>query len=115
MGGGNEALKSELVTPQIYNAFYPDPVFVYGEPLLTFGLSNHGAVNGLGLVSNGLLWQLFDLWCDVHYYSTITTSWSAASGATVTSTTWAAASGATVTSTTWTSPQYGMFGPYPTI
>ena len=107
-------MTSGLVTPPIYNYASPDPVFVYGEPLLNYSLSNHGAVNGLGLASRGLLWQLFDLWCDVDYYSTVSTSWSQAIGASLT-TTWAAAAGSTITSTTWTSPQYGMFGPYPPI
>ena len=95
-------MTSGIVTPSVYGDLSPDPVFVYGEPLLNYGLGNHGAVNGFGLATRGLLWQLFDIWCDNDYYSTIATTWSAAAGS-------------TVVSTTWTSPQYGMFGPYPVI
>ena len=93
---------STLVTPPVYKIDgTPDPIFVYGEPLVTVGLENHGVINGLGLVTRGLLWQLYDLWSDKDYYSNITTTWSATYNATIT--------------TTWTSPQYGMFGSYPTI
>jgi hypothetical protein len=88
---------SGIVTPPIYNYNDPDPVFVYGEPIATFGFENHGVVNGFGLLTRGLLWQYFDLWFDADYYSNLATTWSDAD--------------ATIT-TTWTSPQYGMFGEY---
>lgn len=90
---------STLVTPPVLNALsYPDPTFVYGEPVVTFGFENKGVVNGFGLVTRGLVWQVYDLWFDNHYYSNLTTTWSAASGSSIT--------------TTWNSPQFGMFGEY---
>ena len=83
---------SSLVTPPIWKIDgTPDPIFVYGQPLVTQGLENQGVINGLGLVTRGLLWQLYDLWVDVDYYKSNTIN------------------------TTWTSPQFGMFGDYPTI
>lgn len=94
-------MNSGIITPGVYSFKDSDPVFVYGEPLCTFGLSNHGAINGFGVVSFGLLWQLFDLWCDNDYHSTIATTWAAASGSSI--------------ATTWTSPQFGMYGPYSPI
>jgi hypothetical protein len=86
---------SVLVTPPIWQTqtFFPDPIFVYGDPLANFGFTNFGAINGLGLVTRGLLWQQFDMWCDVDYYKDQNAS----------------------PTTVWTSPQYGMFGVYPTI
>jgi hypothetical protein len=79
---------SSLVMPQVLDAYQnPDPVYVYGEPLCDFGLCNRMSVNGLGLVTRGLLWQLWDIYFDVDYYSTI--------------------------STTWTNVQFGAYGDYP--
>ena len=94
---------SNLVTPPIYESvnFTPDPIFVYGDPLVTAGFENCGVVNGLGLVTRGLLWQLYDMWFDLDYYQNqvINTTWTDEAAI----------------STTWTSPQFGMLGPYPTI
>ena len=94
---------STLVTPPVFETvhYFPDPIYVYGDPLCTSGFENYGVVNGLGLVTRGLLWQLYDLWFDNDYYSNLATSWTDVD----------ASSGI---STTWTSPQFGMFGPYPT-
>jgi hypothetical protein len=106
-------MRSGLITTPVYDAQNPNAIFPYGEPLVTFGFENRGVVNGLGLVSRGLLWQIHDFWFDSDYYSNLSTSWAAASGSSV-STTWSAASGASV-ATTWTSPQYGLYGEYTTI
>lgn len=90
---------SSIVTPPVYDIKgTPDPIFVYGSPLVTFGFENCGVINGLGLVSRGLLWQYNDLWFDKDYYSNLATTWAQASGSSIT--------------TTWTTPQFGMFGEY---
>lgn len=89
---------SGLVTPPIYSYLYPNPFFVYGEPLETFGFENHGVVNGVGLVTRGLVWQYFDLWMDMDYYSNLSSTWVDAAGSSI--------------STTWSSVQFGMWGPY---
>lgn len=90
-------MSSGIVTPSVYDYKDPNPVFVYGEPLVTFGFENMGVINGLGLVSRGLLWNLYDIWFDNDYYSQITTSWSNADS---------------VITTTWTNLQFGMSGEY---
>lgn len=73
----------------------------YGEAIVSRGLEVRDAINGLGLVSFGLLWQKFDIWLDTQVVAPLTTVWSAAAGSSV-STTWTAAAGASIT-TTWTS------------
>jgi hypothetical protein len=85
---------STIVTPPIFETtnYLPDPIFIYGDPLCNFGFTNFGAINGLGLVTRGLLWQMFDMYYDVDYYKDQNTS-----------------------PTAWTSPRYGRYGVYPTI
>lgn len=101
---------SGLVTPPVYDYKDPNPFFVYGEPLSSFGLENHGVVNGTGLMTRGLVWQVYDLWFDTDYYSNLSSTWVAASGSSV-ATTWSEASGSSI-STTWSNVQYGLYGPY---
>ena len=88
---------SGLITTQVYSYKDPNPVFVYGEPLVTYGLENRGVVDGLGLVSRGLLWELYSIWFDKDYYDNLTTTW---------------ADNAPSVTTTWTSPQFGKAGEY---
>lgn len=89
--------RSGIVQPDVYSYNSPNPVFVYGEALLSGGLANRQATNGYGMVTRGLLWQLYDIFIDTEYISPITTTW---------------ASSESVITTTWTSPQYGMWGDY---
>jgi hypothetical protein len=97
---------SSLITPPVYDIQgTPDPTFVYGEPLVTYGLENAGsAVNGFGLLTRGLIWQVLDIWFDVDYYNSNTVV-----------NTWSSPQDISPITTTWTNPQYGMLGPYPTI
>lgn len=99
-----------IVRPDIYSYLSPDPIFPYGEAVLTGGLENRGAINGYGAVTRGFLWQLYDIWTDVQYYSSITTTWSVAAGSSI-ATTWQAAAGASI-STTWNSVRFGVWGDY---
>ena len=46
---------------------------VYGEALLTNGLVVRHAVNGYGLLTDGLLWQLYDIFINTE--SSLTTTW----------------------------------------
>jgi hypothetical protein len=91
-------LTSGIVQTQFYSSMNPNPIYPYGEALVTFGFENRGVVNGPGLVTRGFVWQLYDIWFDTEFYAPITTTW--------------AAYGATLTSTTWTSPPIGMAGDY---
>lgn len=103
-------MTSGLITQSVYSYKDPNPYFVYGEPLLSFGLENRGVVNGTGLLTHGLVWQMYDLWFDPEYYSNLSSTWIAASGSSV-ATSWIAASGSSV-ATSWSSVQYGLYGPY---
>lgn len=47
----------------------------YGEALETFGLEVRGAVNGLGLVTRGLIWQFYSIWTDNDNLDGLTTTW----------------------------------------
>ena len=74
-------MQSGIVSPSVFDhAGNPDPIYVYGEPVCNGGLCNRGAVNGLGLVTRGTLWQYYDLWFDVDYYSNLTTTWTDCTG-----------------------------------
>ncbi len=67
--------RSGVVQPDVYSFYSPNPVFPYGESLLTNGLKvNHG-IDGLGLVTRGLIWELYSIWIDTEYYAPITTTW----------------------------------------
>lgn len=76
--------------------FYDPEITVIGEPVLTQGLTNVGAIYEVGLLVFGLFWQCDVIWSTVA--STASTSWSATSS--TNSTTWTATS--STSSTTWT-------------
>lgn len=67
-------------------------------------------INGVGLVTNGLVWQKPEIWFDFQSVDNISTGWTAAAGysgsATLYSTGWTAAAGysgsATLIATSWT-------------
>lgn len=67
-----------------------------GVALNTFGLTNQHRVEGVGLLTHGLVWPCGAIWTDIA--GTTTTSWAACSG--VTATSWSAIPG--TTQTTWT-------------
>ena len=80
-----------------------NPIYVYGEALVSKGLFTRSAVNGIGLVTNGLCWQYRDIWLDVDYYSNLSTVWTSPTGVM-----WGNSGGPLTT--TWTSPTLGMWG-----
>lgn len=100
--------RSGLVQENQYSYKSPDPIFPYGESLESFGLFNRSAVDGFGLTTRGLLWEMYNIWIDTQYFANITTSWAAAAGSSI-ATTWAAAAGASV-STTWSDVRFAYWG-----
>ncbi len=97
-----------IITPEVYSYKDIDPYVVYGEAVVSSGLEVRQAINGAGLTTRGLIWQLYDIWIDTEYYAPLVTSW-ANSEASVT-TTWTS-SEANVT-TTWADVQYGVWGEF---
>lgn len=75
----------------------PNRYTTYGEAIETNGLVVRHDINGVGLVTRGLVWQLFDVFIDVGSVDGITTSWSDSQSA---------------ITTTWTDSQYGIYGEY---
>lgn len=103
--------RSGIVQPDIFNYKSPDPVFVYGEALASFGLDVGYATNGFGAVTRGFLWQKHDFWFDPQYYENLSTSWGPWWGASVT-TTWSAAAGASIVPTVWMTLKFGFNGDF---
>jgi hypothetical protein len=86
----------------------------YGMALLNGGLCQIVSINGIGLVTDGFIWQGPAVWFDAQAYSTpVTTTWSASygyAGSSLTiSTGWTASIGysgsASLISTSWTASQ----------
>lgn len=102
--------RSGIIAPDVYSYRDPQPIQVYGEALVSFGLEVRDGIDGYGLVSRGLLWELQAIWLDIQEAAPILTSWTASAGASIV-TTWTAASGSSV-STSWTPSQFGIFGDY---
>lgn len=75
-----------IIEEDFYSYKSPDPIVPYGMGIGSFGLTQGDVSNGYGLVSRGLLWQLYQIWLDVESYDNISTSW-ADSDAVIT-TTW---------------------------
>ena len=86
----------------------PNPVFPYGESIVTSGLQNRGVINGYALVTRGFLNQLYDIWFDNEFFASITSVWTSADS--VITTSWSN-SDATIT-TTWVDMQFGTSGEY---
>lgn len=74
-------------------------IFPYAESVSTFGtdVALQGG-NGLGLVSRGLLWQVYDIWFDLDAHDGLTTTWTS--------------SNSNIT-TTWTECVGGLYGQAP--
>jgi hypothetical protein len=100
--------RSGIVQPDVDTAWAPNPVFPYGEAIVTQGLEVRDGIDGYGAVSRGFLWELYSIWLDLNFYDGISTSWSA--GETAITTSWTDAN-APIT-TTWTPEQYGVYGEY---
>ena len=74
---------------------------VYGEALLSFGFEVRDAIDGMGIVTRGLIWHCPQIWIDQQNVAGIVSTWTNASSAS--STAWTQASGAgSSTTTTWT-------------
>lgn len=73
--------------------------FPYAQSVSTFGtdVALQGG-NGYGLVTRGLLWQLFDIWFAPDSHDALSTSWTS--------------SNASIT-TTWTECTGGLYGEAP--
>ena len=89
--------RSGIIQPDVFSYKDPNPIFPYGESIVSGVLAVRSAVNGYGAVSRGLLWNLYDVWIDTEYYAPITTTWS---------------SSESVITMVWTSPQFGIYGEY---
>lgn len=70
------------------NDYYP-----YAQANTDFGLCVDGAANGIGLVTRGLVWQGWDIWCNIQLTAGISTAWTPISGYSGLATPWTVASG----------------------
>ena len=86
----------------------PNRYTTYGEAIETNGLEVRHGINGVGLLTRGLVWQLFDVYLLTESVDGITTSWSDSEGSITT--TWSDSESAITT--TWTDVQYGIYGEY---
>lgn len=85
----------------------------YGMALLDQGICQIDAINGVGLLTRGFIWQGPAVWFDPQSMYGVSTNWSAAAGysgnATLYTTGWTAAIGyagsATTYATTWVKSQ----------
>ncbi len=102
-----------IIFTSIQNQSNPYNYCLYGMALLTGGLVQVVATNGIGLVTGGLVWQGPIVWFDPQAANPISTGWTACfgyAGSTYTITTgWTAMAGyigssSTIT-TTWSSSQ----------
>lgn len=98
-----------IVLEDVYSLNASDPIAPYGMALVDRGLVVGGAIDGVGLVTNGFLWQLYKIWFDDQYYQNLSTSWTNSDS--VITTTWAN-DNASVT-TTWVSDPNNSTGAYP--
>ena len=78
-----------MITPNsplpqnITQKFYlndPNAYYALGMPLVSGGLVNVVQVNGIGLVTNGFVWQIPELWFAPQSVDGIATGWTAALG-----------------------------------
>lgn len=83
-------------------AIPPFDVTIKGVALSTYGFTGWDTYDGLGLVSDGLIWSCQNIWWGPYYttgLTTVTTTW-AAYGASIT-TSWTVYPGMSI-STVWT-------------
>lgn len=84
-----------------------------GMALLSGGLVQNVSINGIGLVTDGFIWQGPAIWFDPNAFAPLSTSWNAASGyvgsSVIIATGWTAAIGyvgsSSVISTLWVASQ----------
>jgi len=83
----------------LYNRSDINDYYVYAQSVTDRGICVAGALNGVGLVTSGLVWQWNDVYYSVDKNAGITTTWTPM------------ATGATIT-TTWTIADGGIWGIY---
>lgn len=86
---------------QFTNKFYRFDQYAYyglGMPQVTFGFVNIVQVNGVGLLTDGFVWQIPELWFAPESVDGIATGWTAAAG-------YSGCAAASLISTAWTSSQ----------
>ena len=86
----------------------PNYYFTYGEGIVSSGFVVRDGINGVGLVTRGFIWQLYDIWVGREATDSLSTSWSNAEASLTTN--WTNMD--TGISTTWTDMQYGISGEY---
>lgn len=64
-----------IIEPEVYSYLNPDPIVPYGMAVVDFGLTEGNMINGYGLLTRGLLWQFYDVWCDQQFYDNLSTNW----------------------------------------
>lgn len=64
-----------IVEEDFYSYKDPEKIVPYGMGIVSFGLTQGDVSNGYGLLTRGLLWQLYQIWLDVELYDSISTSW----------------------------------------
>lgn len=94
----------------------------YGMAMLTGGLVQVVQINGVGLLTDGFIWQAPEYWFHPQSMYGVSTSWSAAAGysgcvsASLISNSWTAAAGysgcaaASLITTAWTNSSLGQYG-----
>ncbi len=82
----------------IVNPHNPEGYTVYGEAVITSGLTVQHGVDGVGLVTRGFVWTGYAIWLDIQAAApAIVTSWTDSNS---------------VITTTWTPTIYGQAGEF---
>ncbi len=103
-------MRSGIVQPNLYDYKDPNPYWVYGDALVSRGLFNRYATNGVGLVTDGLVWELYDIYHDVDWMSKTITTWANAFPGTTIVTTWTPAIGSSIAPTVWAGVTFSHWG-----
>src|SRR5574343_757579 len=85
-----------IIEPDVYSYKDVEPIVPYGVAMTNLGLTAWDMIDGYGLLSRGLLWEFYQIWCDQEAYDNLSTSW--ANGNSAVKTNWTAQASVT---TTW--------------
>lgn len=91
-----------------FNDYFP-----YGEAIITSGLVVRDAIDGLGLVTFGLLWTGGNIWLDIQAVDGISTIWTLPWNTDGIVTTWTYPWNTDGITTTWADSVFGVYGEYP--
>jgi len=86
---------------------FPEQYICYPEGLVNRGLYTAYGISGIGLVTNGFLWGMSDLYMYPESVDGVATGWTGIPSVT---TNWT--NGETATITNWTGPTMSIWGPY---